>query len=216
MLSQVRAVSLQQPLCVWAGKSQTVLRFKVDAIEPPHSKAARLTNDTEVVIAPKSRKPAAKPQMQTLVSAGDEENAEDDTITRLYRLLPLEMLDLLHDPFNDSEQPIIALHPTTQVILKRLYPSGKCSVSLERRSSDDLMSTNTSSLRKKRKRTCDSAAYKVDDRIPDGHFWANELVRKMLNLSTSLEQGYEMARYAPHYKFPVINLRRSIQSRKTE
>lgn len=65
LLSQIRSVYANQIMCVWI-HGKTLVRLAVGEINPSNADYVKLTNQTEVIVAPKVRRPNTKPQEEEL------------------------------------------------------------------------------------------------------------------------------------------------------
>ena len=140
MLSQVRAAAVGQIICVWVGKSKTFVRFVVDSIELPNQSddvpVVRLTANTEVIIAPKSRAlPEEILPSTDAVSTSKVAPMQRDALarlkTRLFRNLPRELISSLPELSNISASETTAyVGPPLFSVLAAAYPSFNCALTL--------------------------------------------------------------------------------------
>lgn len=155
LLSQVRAASPGSTLCVWVGeRAKTLVRLRVQTIEPEGDVAVRLTNETEVVVAPKTRwmasegaRSRAEKEHHDLASGSKATQSTTKQVDlppevlrakkTLLRLLPRDVaipaLKVLGQGDGENGNEAVAyVQPRHSQLLLQAYPSTKVSVRVKR------------------------------------------------------------------------------------
>lgn len=105
LLSQLRVVYAQQTLCVWIHQ-KTLVRLSVVSIEPKQD-YVKLTNQSEVIVAPKVRLPTAS----SLTSESSELTATAQ------KKQPSAHLRVCYSGSKDTSDLFVTLHPDAAIPL---------------------------------------------------------------------------------------------------
>lgn len=223
LLSQVRAASPGQTVCVWVGKSKSLVKLKISqsrrskfristltlsniavSVEPAEDIAVRLTIDTEVIVAPKTRYgPKANGTEKHDISEAPSSSSHtfsrvlspevQKATKQLLRLLPETYL-LSGSPVNEREH-IAFIQPYHYSLLSQTFPSTRVSIkvmtcpSLSQTSSASSDGSTTQD-KGKGKEVVDGAEQpaetlvylKADAAVPASGVWLSSSVRQTLCL----------------------------------
>lgn len=238
LLSQIRAVVEGQTLCIWVGEkaaNKLMLKFVVDQVQlagktesggapsphPTEHKPARLDRDTEIIIAPKLRhKP--KPASEAVGSydpPSEQSRAQQLFQTTLFRLLPFEVLQTVHEHLQcnprlagEQEQDRQCLvHPALLPKLNTAFPSGSLTLALHPRVSNSSSKSISSKSQNRDKalpqpetvqlrHTAGRVSWKACWKVRPGHVWLSRTLRQELGLHvwTEVGSGYEQMQLLPN------------------
>ncbi|KAK9899327.1 AAA-domain-containing protein [Cystobasidium minutum MCA 4210] len=139
LLSQVRAASPGQTVCVWVGKSKSLVKMKIISVEPAEDIAVRLTVDTEVIVAPKTRYgPKAKDTEKHDIGEASASSSKapkplsldvQKATKQLLRLLP-ETYPLPAAPVSEKEPEVVLIDPHHYSLLSQAFPSTRASLKI--------------------------------------------------------------------------------------
>ncbi|KEI38078.1 uncharacterized protein L969DRAFT_18862 [Mixia osmundae IAM 14324] len=208
-LNQVRAASPGGIVCVWlkalhgAGASnRTLLRFKVDTVEPATDRAVRLSNDTEVVVAPKLRAPEPVPLAASQSEATPARQSDSDkalalkrATSQLLRVLPSELAGYStqdgerEDEDAASHERTALVHPALFKKLLYVFPSTKCALRFVPRpkapsTQQTAASASTSSAEQPQRPLLPTADIflAASTKVPQDHIWLPRPVQTELAL----------------------------------
>lgn len=181
-----------------------MMRFVVDSVSPDKD-TVRLTTDTEVIVAPKTRRPNVMPSEEISMPKDPAAHIANELRNCLFRLLPLELLDIINSQ-NILTKHSIAVTPQLYTILSSTYPSLSCPVILQHlhqpkrapqkpkptanrknKSHGSQSESEEPSKPLPKESRVDKVAFHPVKGLPDGHVWLSKDVREDLGMSEAVE-----------------------------
>ncbi|KAK4696983.1 peroxin-1, partial [Phenoliferia sp. Uapishka_3] len=213
LLSQVRAVKEGSVVGCWVGGT-TLVRFVVDATSPAASPALLLSSDTELIVAPKTRNApqVSSPPTHDLSSSSQNKarngsSPEWEACRRkLLRLLPRDLdLELGSGDVDPQLEGIAYVSKSLYKAIISNWPAGKISIGhYVRPKSSDVGGSGGEKEKGKEEASTAAAAgsngridvkVKVGKRVPPGHVWVGEKIRKEIGLADGAG-SFELLRIA--------------------
>ncbi|KAG1055850.1 hypothetical protein G6F43_002212 [Rhizopus delemar] len=173
LLSQVRAVYHNQVMCVWI-HGKTLVKLVVGGIEPK-SDFAKLTNKTEVIVAPKTRRPAAVA----------EDNLNTSSTIKTQPSMKFRVAPSLEEEVDDLS---VYIHPDSlesfdkipiRVRLTRLVP---IFLSNRREEEQQQQQQQQQEAEDGSKASALFATLVVSTNVPSKHAWIGSVLRKTLEM----------------------------------
>ncbi|KAI8968604.1 P-loop containing nucleoside triphosphate hydrolase protein [Mycotypha africana] len=109
LLSQIRAVYANQIMCVWIN-GKTLVRLVVATLDPPKHDVLKLSNTSEVIVAPKvrgSKQPSNAEDVSDLSKAPTDENIQQQQL----RAIMLRTCSAIGFDIKDKESVFVYVHP---------------------------------------------------------------------------------------------------------